>query len=76
METRSDAFSAELDLHEIFFNFRRRWRWFLAGLLLAEMGRLPDVGDAIECAGWSFAVVTLDGRRIDHVLATPLAVEE
>lgn len=35
METRSNAFSAELDLHEIFFNFRRRWRLFVAALLIA-----------------------------------------
>ncbi|MDO5692221.1 MAG: hemolysin family protein [Pseudomonadota bacterium] len=44
----------------------------VAGLLLAEMGRLPDVGDAIECAGWSFAVLELEGRRIDQVHASPL----
>ncbi len=45
----------------------------VAGLLLADMGRLPDVGDKIDCAGWSFTVVALDGRRIDQVMATPLA---
>ena len=47
----------------------------VAGLLLAEMGRLPDVGDAIECVGWSFVVQELDGRRIDLVLARPLLEE-
>ena len=47
----------------------------VAGLLLAEMGRLPDVGDAIECVGWSFGVQELDGRRIDLVLARPLLEE-
>jgi putative hemolysin len=30
------------------------------------------VGERIECAGWCFEVVDLDGRRIDKVLATPL----
>ncbi len=45
----------------------------VAGLLLAEMGRLPDVGDMVECAGWSFTVMELEGRRIDYVLAVPLA---
>lgn len=35
METRSNAFAAELDLHEIFFNFRRRWRVFAAALVAA-----------------------------------------
>ncbi|NML67720.1 polysaccharide biosynthesis tyrosine autokinase [Hymenobacter sp. RP-2-7] len=33
METRSNAFSAEVDLHEIFFNFRRRWRVFAVALV-------------------------------------------
>ena len=35
METRSNAFAAELDLHEIFFNFQRRWKLFAAMLLVA-----------------------------------------
>ncbi|TFZ01350.1 hemolysin family protein [Ramlibacter rhizophilus] len=41
----------------------------LAGLLMAESGHLPGVGERIECAGWSFEVVDLDGKRIDKVLA-------
>ncbi|MEJ7930695.1 hemolysin family protein [Ramlibacter sp. AN1015] len=41
----------------------------LAGLLMAESGRLPGVGERIECAGWRFEVVDLDGKRIDKVLA-------
>ncbi len=44
----------------------------VAGLLLAVSGRLPQVGERIECAGWLFEVVDLDGRRIDKVLATAL----
>jgi putative hemolysin len=47
----------------------------VAGLLLAEMGRLPDAGDLIECAGWTFTVLRLEGRRIDQVLALPLPEE-
>lgn len=43
----------------------------LAGLLLAVSGELPSVGDRVECAGWTFEVVQLDGRRIDRVLARP-----
>ncbi len=42
----------------------------LAGLLLAVSGHLPVVGERIECAGWVFEVVDLDGRRIDKVLAS------
>ncbi len=42
----------------------------VAGLLMAVSGRVPGVGERIECAGWMFEVVDLDGRRIDKVLAS------
>ena len=45
----------------------------LAGLLMAESGRLPEVGERIECAGWTFEVVDRDGKRIDKVLAVAQA---
>jgi len=45
----------------------------VAGLLLAVSGHLPKVGERISSAGWRFEVMDLDGRRIDRVLATPLA---
>ena len=44
----------------------------VAGLLLAVSGRLPAIGERIECAGWMFEVVDLDGRRIDQVLVSRL----
>ena len=47
----------------------------VAGLLLAVSGQLPAVGEQIECAGWQFEVIALEGRRIDKVLARPLAAE-
>ncbi len=43
----------------------------VAGLLMAVSGRLPDVGERIQSAGWEFEVVDVDGRRIDKVLAMP-----
>jgi putative hemolysin len=43
----------------------------LAGLLLACTGHLPTVGERVACAGWIFQVVTLEGRRIDRILALP-----
>ena len=46
----------------------------VAGLLMAETGQLPAVGDVIECAGWVFQVSALDGRRIDKVTARPLDI--
>ena len=47
----------------------------VAGLLMAVSGRLPATAERIECAGWTFEVVDLDGKRIDKVLAsvTPTA---
>lgn len=44
----------------------------VAGLLQAVSGTLPGVGEKVDCAGWCFEVVDLDGRRIDKVLATRL----
>jgi putative hemolysin len=41
----------------------------VAGFLLSQFGRIPDVGDRIEVEGWRFEIVDLDGRRIDKVLA-------
>ena len=45
----------------------------VAGLLMSVCGHLPDTGERIECAGWRFEVVDLDGKRIDKVLASSLA---
>jgi putative hemolysin len=42
----------------------------LAGLLMSVSGRLPEVGERIDCGDWRFEVVDLDGKRIDKVLAT------
>ena len=47
----------------------------LAGLLMAVSGHLPVVAERIECAGWVFEVVDLDGKRIDKVLAHAQAAQ-
>lgn len=44
----------------------------VAGLLMSVSGRLPSTGERIECDGWLFEVLDLDGKRIDKVLATRL----
>ena len=46
----------------------------VAGLLMSVSGHLPATAERIECAGWLFEVVDLDGKRIDKVLATPLGL--
>ncbi|MBI2739646.1 MAG: HlyC/CorC family transporter [Rhodospirillales bacterium] len=40
----------------------------IAGFVLAELGRLPAIGDWFSYDGWRFEVVDMDGRRIDKLL--------
>ncbi len=44
-----------------------------AGLMFARFGRIPEVGEAFEAAGFRFEVIDLDGARIDKLLVAPLA---
>lgn len=41
----------------------------LSGLLMAVSGRLPSLGETIDCAAWHFTVLQLEGRRIEKVTA-------
>ncbi|MDO9405596.1 MAG: hemolysin family protein [Polaromonas sp.] len=60
---------ARLDIRELPGEERGRYNT-VAGLLQSVSGRLLREGEAIECAGWRFEIVDLDGKRIDKVLAT------
>lgn len=62
-----------LDIRELPEEDRGRYNT-VAGLLQSVSGRLLNVGEQVECAGWRFEVLDVDGRRIDKVLASP-AVE-
>ena len=42
----------------------------LAGLLLALLRRVPQVGDRIVFGGWLFEVLEVDGRRVIKVRAS------
>lgn len=64
-------FKSRLDIDELPDEDRGRYNT-VAGLLMAVSGSLPVTGEKIECAGWMFEVVDLDGRRIDKVLASRL----
>lgn len=44
----------------------------LAGLLMAQSGRLMQVGESVACAGWRFDVLELEGRRVAQVHAQRL----
>ncbi|MES2946381.1 MAG: hemolysin family protein [Pseudomonadota bacterium] len=63
---------ARLDIRELPEENRGRYNT-VAGLLQSVSGRLLKTGDKVECAGWRFEVVDLDGKRIDKVLVTQSA---
>ena len=47
----------------------------VAGLMQTVAGELLGLQQSVECAGWKFEVLALEGRRIDQVLITPLPPE-
>jgi putative hemolysin len=48
----------------------------VAGLMQTVAGDLLEKADSVDCAGWRFEVLVLDGRRIDQVLITRLPEPE
>lgn len=48
----------------------------IAGFAIAEMKRIPELGESFVKDGWRFEVVDLDGRRIDKLLVSPVALGE
>jgi putative hemolysin len=47
----------------------------VAGWFVAQLGRLPAVGDELQGAGATFQVIELDGRRISRIRVTPVIPE-
>ena len=64
---------ARLEIRELPEEDRGRYNT-VAGLLMSVSGHLPVTAERIQCAGWIFEVVDLDGKRIDKVLATQITV--
>jgi putative hemolysin len=62
---------ARLDIKELPDEGKGRYNT-VAGLLQSVSGRLLKTAEQVECAGWRFEVLDLDGKRIDKVLASPL----
>lgn len=62
---------ARLDIRELPEEGRGRYNT-VAGLLQSVSGRLLKTAEVVECAGWRFEVLDLDGKRIDKVLASAL----
>ncbi|WP_228979134.1 hemolysin family protein [Streptomyces sp. DH12] len=48
----------------------------LAGLVATELGRIPEVGDAVVVAGWLLDVVDASGHRAARVLLHAPAAED
>ena len=48
----------------------------VSGMLMLLLGRLPVTSDRVQWDGWEFEVVDLDGKRIDKILATPIALSQ
>ncbi|WP_103258192.1 hemolysin family protein [Tabrizicola aquatica] len=42
----------------------------VAGLVLHQIGQIPDLGASFTTEGYRFEVIDLDGRRIDKILVT------
>lgn len=47
----------------------------LNGMITWLMGRLPDVGEMVQCQQWSFEIVAVENNRITKVKALPLEQE-
>ncbi len=44
----------------------------VAGMMIERFGRIPNVGEHLDWAGWRFEIVDLDGARIDKLLISRL----
>ncbi|MFC4653859.1 hemolysin family protein [Rheinheimera sp.] len=44
----------------------------LNGLLMYQLGRIPQTTDVLEIAGWRLEILDMDGKRVDKVLAEKL----
>jgi len=48
----------------------------LAGFVLSRLEHIPKIGEHVEWTAWRFTVVSMDGRRIDQILAQPVSSAE
>ncbi|MDM7944281.1 MAG: hemolysin family protein [Hydrogenophaga sp.] len=62
---------SRLDIDELPDEDKGRYNT-VAGLMQTVAGDMLAQADSVECAGWRFEVLVLDGRRIDQVLISRL----
>ncbi len=48
----------------------------IAGFVLDELKRIPELGESFVKGDWRFEVVDLDGRRIDKLLVSKVSADE
>ena len=48
----------------------------VAGLIMEELGELPEVGDSIEFHGCRFTVIEKEGHRVERVKIERIPEEE
>jgi putative hemolysin len=48
----------------------------LNGMVMYQLGKIPQTADTIEVAGWKLEIVDMDGKRIDKVLASLLPQDQ
>ncbi|MDR6864162.1 hemolysin family protein [Phycicoccus sp. 3266] len=46
------------------------------GFVMAELGRIPVVGDTVSIPGWHISVVAMDGMRADRLRFVPVGGDE
>ena len=66
---------ARLNIDELPAEDKNRYNT-LGGLLMSVLGRMPQAGERIDCAGWIFEIRRLQGRRIDKIKAHPALVAD
>ena len=44
----------------------------LAGFIISQLGRIPQVGDSVEALDHRFTVTEMDGRRVARIRITPI----
>ncbi len=66
---------SRLDIDELPDEDKGRYNT-VAGLMQTVAGDLLAQADSVECAGWRFEVLVLDGRRIDQVLISRMPEAE
>ncbi|MDF3124581.1 hemolysin family protein [Rheinheimera sp. 1928-s] len=68
-------FKDALNIREIPDEIEGRFQT-LNGMVMYQLGKIPQTADIVEVAGWKLEIVDMDGKRIDKVLASKLPIDE